>query len=800
MLQCKRLEERFKENSEKLQTWRNTLKEAAGLSGSHSRTLGNQISFLIPLWPESELVKEVVNQNLKRLAEVSPCSNKNQLVEVESRVEEIESLLGAGSKDVYALGIWGIGGIGKTTIARAIFDKISSNFEGSCCHQNVREESRRPGGLGCLQQILLSKLLQEKNAILDIALSFRRLSSRKFLIVLDDETCFKQIKSLIGMLRNCSVKEKYEMKELGDDHALELFSFEELSSRVIKYAQGVPLAIEILGCFLFEKEKQFWESAINKLKRIPNLEIQKVLKISFDGLDDEEKNILLDIACFFKWKNKDLVIKFLNACSFTAQIGISSLVDKSLICMHGNNITMHDLLQEMGREIVRQESMNDPAKRSRLWHHEDIIKVLTSNTGTEAIEGICLDMYFHWHGYPLKSLPSNIHPEKLVLLEMPHSNIQQLWDGVLVCCSKLRWLPDISSAANIEEMLLNGTAIEELPSSIECLYKLLHLDLEDCKSLKSLPSGLCKLKSLKYLTLNGCSNLQRLPDELRNLEALWSSHAIGTAIREVPSSVFRLNNIDLLSFQRSRGHKQMGLSLPIMLSLDGLHTLNRIPESIIQLCKLGRLYLRYCERLQSLQKLPCKLHELDAHHCTALESLSGLFSSYEACTQYFDLSYNYKLDRNEIRGILEEALQEIQLLATATMERSKSGIYYSQKYALLVRVFFPGDEIPMWFSFQSWFGNKKVLGFAFSAIVAFGEHNVREKRWFELFCEFKVRPKDSHAIQRFMDYVESDHLLLGYYFFDHQDLNGFWKYNCILEINSILRYIFIALNVWSVAR
>ena len=41
--------------------------------------------------------------------------------------------------------------------------------------------------------------------------------------------------------------------------------------------------------------------------------------------------------------------------------------------------------------------------------------------------------YLHWHGYPLKSLPSNIHLEKLVLLEMPHSNIQQLWKGVQVC-------------------------------------------------------------------------------------------------------------------------------------------------------------------------------------------------------------------------------------------------------------------------------------------------------------------------------------------------------------------------------
>ncbi|KAK9205286.1 hypothetical protein WN943_015553 [Citrus x changshan-huyou] len=151
-----------------------------------------------PSWPESELVKEVVNQILKRLAEVSLCSNKNQLVGVESRVEEIESLLGAGSKDVYALGIWSTGGIGKTTIARAIFDKISSNFEGSCFLQNVREESQRPGGLACLQQELFSKLLKEENVILDIALSFRRLSSRKFLIVLDDVTCFKQIKSLIG--------------------------------------------------------------------------------------------------------------------------------------------------------------------------------------------------------------------------------------------------------------------------------------------------------------------------------------------------------------------------------------------------------------------------------------------------------------------------------------------------------------------------------------------------------------------------------------------------------------------------
>ena len=43
-------------------------------------------------------------------------------------------------------------------------------------------------------------------------------------------------------------------------------------------------------------------------------------------------------------------------------------------------ITMHDLLEAMGREIVRQESIDDPGKRSRLWHHKDIHHVLTRNT------------------------------------------------------------------------------------------------------------------------------------------------------------------------------------------------------------------------------------------------------------------------------------------------------------------------------------------------------------------------------------------------------------------------------------
>ena len=79
-----------------------------------------------------------------------------------------------------------------------IFNKISRNFEGSCFLQNVREESQSPGGLARLQQKLFKEVLKDVSVIPDIDFNFRRLSRRKVLIVLDDVTCFKQIKSLIG--------------------------------------------------------------------------------------------------------------------------------------------------------------------------------------------------------------------------------------------------------------------------------------------------------------------------------------------------------------------------------------------------------------------------------------------------------------------------------------------------------------------------------------------------------------------------------------------------------------------------
>lgn len=121
-----------------------------------------------------------------------------------------------------------------------------------------------------------------------------------------------------------------------------------------------------------------WESEIAKLRQSPNREIFEILKVSYDGLEDNEKAIFLDIACFFKGMDKDVVIKILEACDFNPVIGVQVLIEKSLISIENNKMQMHALLQSMGEEVVRQQSVK-PNRRSRLWSYKDVIEVLAGN-------------------------------------------------------------------------------------------------------------------------------------------------------------------------------------------------------------------------------------------------------------------------------------------------------------------------------------------------------------------------------------------------------------------------------------
>lgn len=126
------------------------------------------------------------------------------------------------------------------------------------------------------------------------------------------------------------------------------------------------------------RPKSEWESAIHQYREILEGDIHEILKVSYDGLRPTEKDIFLDIACFFKGRNKDNVVNILNARNLCPRVGISNLVNKCLITIGlGDTLGMHDLVQQMGREIVKQESPKILTKRSRLWDYEDAHEVLT---------------------------------------------------------------------------------------------------------------------------------------------------------------------------------------------------------------------------------------------------------------------------------------------------------------------------------------------------------------------------------------------------------------------------------------
>jgi hypothetical protein len=147
----------------------------------------------------------------------------------------------------------------------------------------------------------------------------------------------------------------------------------------VSYANGLPLALEVIGSFLHGRSVFQWKSAINRLNEIPDGKIIDVLRISFDGLHESDKKIFLDIACFLKGFKIDRITRILESRGFHACIGIPVLIERSLISVSRDQVWMHNLLQIMGKEIVRCESRQEPGKRSRLWTYEDVCLAMMVN-------------------------------------------------------------------------------------------------------------------------------------------------------------------------------------------------------------------------------------------------------------------------------------------------------------------------------------------------------------------------------------------------------------------------------------
>ena len=374
-----------------------------------------RISYFFNCRPESLDIQEIVEWISLNLKYDAFSNITKDLVGIYSQLAELESCLALGSKDVRFIGIWAMGGMGKTTLARVVYHMVSKEFEACGFIGDVREKFEKYG-LVPLQQKIIDEVLKEKNLKIeeeyDGVLKIKnRLCRKRILLVLDDVDKMKQLEMLAGehdwfgsgsriiittrdahLLEAHQVDEIYEVKGLNDENALQLFSskafkkkhvlddYRELSNQFLNYVAGLPLALEVLGSFLFGKSTVEWTIAFERLQEFPDEAILKVLEISFNGLQKPQKEIFLHIACFFNNQKKDYVLEILDILGLYPIIGLKELANKSLLKIMDNDIVwIHDVLEEMGRNIVRRECLDDPGKRSRLWDYEDIDKVLKKN-------------------------------------------------------------------------------------------------------------------------------------------------------------------------------------------------------------------------------------------------------------------------------------------------------------------------------------------------------------------------------------------------------------------------------------
>ncbi len=301
------------------------------------------------------------------------------------------------------VGLVGMGGIGKTTLCKKFYHLFHNQYDKSSFLEDVNSKDNINDVIKQLLHDLCGKrLCKEENVNKEHLDKIREcMISKKMLVVVDNVGKAFRLTSLLilidkaaknptsksKVLVNCrnwqllkshvSEDGKVVMKYLEEKKAKELFmfhafhnanhvptkKFNDICMRSIKACGGLPLSLKVLGSSLYNiKELEIWEGALSTLESGQSLtvsndneELWSTLRISYDPLDEEHKNMFLDIACFLGGLKISTICRAWSGDYLHPKFGLKKLQERSLIEeAKGGILYIHDQLRHMGRKIATE--------------------------------------------------------------------------------------------------------------------------------------------------------------------------------------------------------------------------------------------------------------------------------------------------------------------------------------------------------------------------------------------------------------------------------------------------------------
>ncbi|XP_013606145.1 PREDICTED: disease resistance protein RPS6-like isoform X1 [Brassica oleracea var. oleracea] len=654
---------------DKKNQWKQALTDVANIHGYHSRNWGN----------EAKMIEHIANDVLNKFLSTAS-KDFNDFVGIDDHIAKMSVLLHMECEEVRMVGIWGSSGIGKTTIARALFSRLSRHFQSSIfidrafISKSMEIYSRgNPDDYNMklnLQRNFLSEILDKKDIKIDhLGALAERLKYHKVLVIIDDLDDQVVLDTLAGqaqwfgrgsriiaitkdkhILTAHGINHIYEVKLPSEKLALEILcqsafrkntpphGYMELACEVVERVDSLPLGLNVLGSHLRGEDKEYWLDQLSRFRKGIDGKIHKTLRVSYDGLNNkEDKALFRHIACLFNYAGIIEIKKLLADSDLDVNMGLRNLNDNSLIQIRRQTVVMHSLLQEMGKEVVRSQS-NEPGEREFLTDSKDICNVLEEDIGSRNVLGISLNKdeidekdELHVHNSAFKGMRNlrflNIYTNKsrtkdrLHLLEgfnyLPPKLRLLSWDRYPMRCMPSKFCPKY-----LVKVKMQGSKLEKLWEGIGNLTCLDYMDLSGSENLKEIPD-LSLATNLKTLNLSGCSSLVDLPLSIRNLNKLMTLEMSGCInLRTLPSGI----NLQSLVSVDLRKCSELNSVPDISTNISDLDLNETAIEEILSNLRLQNLVSLRMERIKS-ERLWASVQSLAALMTALTPLLTKLYLS-----------------------------------------------------------------------------------------------------------------------------------------------------------------------------